>query len=300
MDREEMAGRVCLITGASNGIGKETAVGLAARGARVIMVARDPARGEAALADVRDRSASGDVELLLADLASLDEVRRLAREVRDRHDRLHVLVNNAGAFNSQRSETKDGFETTFGVNHLAHFLLTAELLDVVRASAPARIVNVSSAAHIGARLDFDDLQSQRHYGGMRAYGKSKLANVLFTYELARRLEGTGVTANAVHPGVVLTGFGRNNTGLMGLGFEVFHIFARPFLLTPERGADTTIYLASSPGVEGVTGKYFVKRVAVPSTPSSYDEATQKRLWEVSEQLVHQKAPAPESARAPAG
>ena len=300
MDREAMAGRVCLITGASNGIGKETAVALAAMGADVLMVARDPARGEAALADVRTRSGTSSVELLLADLASLDEVRRLARDVRARHGNLNVLVNNAGAFNSQRSETTDGFETTFGVNHLAHFLLTGELIDLLKTSAPSRIINVSSAAHIGARLDFDDLQSKRHYGGMRAYGQSKLANVLFTYELARRLEGTSVTANAVHPGVVLTGFGRNNTGLMGLGFEVFQIFARPFLLTPERGADTMIYLASSPAVEGVTGKYFVKRLAVPSTPSSYDEAIQKRLWEVSERLVQETASAPPATPAPAG
>ncbi len=299
MNREAMTGRTCLITGASNGIGKEAAVAIAATGASVIMVARDQSRGQAALDEVRRRSGTDGVELLLADLASLDEVRRLARDVRDRHDRLHVLINNAGAYNAHRSETKDGFETTIGVNHLAHFLLTMELLDLLKASAPARIVNVSSAAHIGARIDFDDLQLKRRYGGMRAYGQSKLANVLFTYELGRRLEGSGVTANAIHPGVVLTGFGRNNTGLIGLGFEVFQLFGRPFLLTPERGADTIIYLATSPDVEGVTGKYFEKRHAIPSTPGSYDEATQKRLWDVSEQLVREKTSAQTTAAAPA-
>jgi NAD(P)-dependent dehydrogenase (short-subunit alcohol dehydrogenase family) len=292
MDRTaEMAGRVCLVTGASNGIGKETAAGLAARGARVAMVARDRSRGEAALAEVRQRSGSDSVELILADLASLDEVRGLARDFRAGHDRLHVLVNNAGAFNAQRSETRDGFETTIGVNHLAHFLLTAELLGLLKASAPSRIINVSSAAHVGARIDFDDLQSKRRYGGMRVYGQSKLANVLFTYELARRLEGSGVTANCLHPGVVTTGFGRNNDGLAGLAFEAFHLFARPFLLTPERGAETSIYLASSLEVEGVSGKYFVKKQAVPSSPASYDEATARRLWDVSEQLVKEPATA---------
>ena len=280
-----MDGRVCLITGASNGIGTETAVGLAKAGATVVMVARNAERGEAALADVKQRSGSENVSLMLADLASLAAVRKLAREFGDRHQRLHVLINNAGAYNNVRLLTEDGFEMTFGVNHLAHFLLTTLLLDQLKASAPSRIVNLSSGAHSRASINFEDLNGEAKYGGMSAYGQSKLANVLFTYELSRRLDGTGVTANAIHPGVVKTGFGRNSSGAIGALFTVFQTVAGPFLLSPERGAETSIYLASSPEVESVSGKYFVKKEPVDSNTESNDAAVAERLWRVSEELV---------------
>ena len=281
-----MDGKVCLVTGANSGIGRETALALAKMGATVTMVARDPAKGGAALDDVKRASGNEHVELMLADLASLESIRKLATDFRAKHQQLHVLVNNAGSYNAQRSETKDGFETTFGVNHLAYVLLTSLLLDVLKASAPARIVNVSSGAHQGATINFDDLHGKDGYRGMGAYGQSKLANVLFTNELARRLEGTGVTVNSLHPGVVRTHFGRNNAGIFGALFGVFQVVARPFLLTPARGAETSIYLASSPEAEGVTGKYFVKKQAVPSNDVSYDAEVAKRLWQVSEAMVN--------------
>lgn len=291
MTSVDMSGKVCLITGASLGIGLEAAVSLAAMGATTIMVARDPSRGEAALQRVRARG--GDtVELMLADLASLDDVRRLASDVKAKHDRLHVLLNNAGAYNRQRTQTRDGFETTFGVNHLAHFLLTNLLLDTLKASAPSRIINVSSRAHTGGKINFDDLNATRAYAGARAYSQSKLANVLFTYELARRLEGAGVTANALHPGVVATGFGKNNPGIAGSLFGVFQVIGKPFYISPARGAETSVYLASSPEVEGVTGKYFYRRRQEPSNAASYDEQSARRLWEVSEEMVGLKTAAP--------
>ncbi|MCH7793298.1 MAG: SDR family oxidoreductase [Planctomycetes bacterium] len=280
-----MDGKVCLVTGANSGIGRETALALAKMGATVTLVARDPAKGGATLDDIKRESGNEHVELMLADLASLDSIRQLATDFRAKHQQLHVLVNNAGSYNAQRSETKDGFETTFGVNHLAYVLLTSLLLDLLKASAPARIINVSSGAHKGASINFDDLHSNDGYRGMGVYGQSKLANVLFTYELARRLEGTGVTANCLHPGVVRTNFGRNNTGIFGSLFVVFQVVARPFLLTPAQGAETSIYLASSPEVEGVTGKYFVKKQPVESNKVSQDIEVAKRLWQVSEEMV---------------
>lgn len=282
-----MQARTCLITGANSGIGKEAAVALASMGASVVMVARDRARGEAAAADVRSRSGSSSVDLLLADLASLADVRRLANDVRERYPQLNVLINNAGAYHSSRILTADGFETTFAVNHLAHFVLTNELLDLLRKSAPARIINVSSRAHFRARPNFDDVNCEGGYPGFTVYGQSKLANVLFTYELARRLDTADVIVNAMHPGVVRTGFGKNNDGAIGRLFALAHVVARPFFISPERGADTIVHLASSPDVEGVTGKYFVKRQAVPSSPASYDEDLARRLWETSEAMVAQ-------------
>ena len=285
MNSTSMNGKTCLVTGANQGIGKETALALARMGGTVVMVSRDRAKGEAALADVRSRAGNGSVELMVADMASLDSIRALAKEFRAKHAALHVLVNNAGAYNTHRSTTKDGFETTFGVNHLAYFLLTDLLLDLLKASAPSRIVSVSSTAHVGGKMNFDDLQAENGYSGMRAYGQSKLANVLFTYELARRLEGTGVTANVLHPGVVRTGFGKNNGGVVGPLFAVFQRVGRPFFISPEQGAETSIYLASSPEVEGVSGKYFTKCKDVPSNAISYDEDAAKRLWEMSEAMV---------------
>ena len=280
-----MDGRVCLITGANNGIGKETALALARMGATITMVSRNADKGEAALVDIRQRSGNDRVTLLVADLASLKSVRQLAQDFRNQHQELHVLINNAGAFNSQRALSVDGYELTFAVNHLAHFLLTTLLLDLLKASAPSRIINVSSGAHTRAEMNFDDLNAEAKYGGMSAYGQSKLANVLFTYELARQLAGTGVTANALHPGVVKTGFGRNNGGAIGLLFKVFQTVAGPFLLSASQGAETSIFLASSSEVDSVSGKYFVKKEPVQSSEASEDVAGAQKLWRVSEQLV---------------
>jgi NAD(P)-dependent dehydrogenase (short-subunit alcohol dehydrogenase family) len=286
-----MTGKTCLVTGANQGIGKETALGLAELGATVVITARDRAKGEAALADIKQRSNNGSVELMVVDFSSFDSIRQFASDFQSAHPQLHVLVNNAGAYNASRSVTKDGFETTFGVNHLGYFLTTKLLLDRIKATAPAHIVSVSSAAHDRASINFDDLQSENSYGGFRAYGQSKLCNVLFTYELARRLEGTGVTANCLHPGVVMTGFGHNNPGIVGGFFDIFHGLAKPFLLTAEKGARTSIYLATSPEVEGVTGKYFADSREKRSNAASYDLDSAQRLWDISEEMIAAGSPA---------
>lgn len=280
-----MKGKTVLITGASGGIGLVTAAELAAMGAGVTMVARDHAKGEAALAEVKRQSGSEDVELLFADLASLAEVRALAKDFAATHDALHVLVNNAGAMHTQRRETSDGFEMTIGVNHLAHFLLTNLLLDMLKATAPARIVNVSSHGHYGGWIVFDDLQLKRLYIPMFAYAQSKLANVMHAYELSHRLEGTGVTANALHPGLVSTNFGKNEGGAMETLVNTAQTITPWMFISAEQGAQTSIHLASSPEVEGVTGRYFDAKRSVPSSFVSYDRRTQQRLWDVSEELV---------------
>lgn len=277
-----MQGKTVLITGATNGIGKEAAKSLARMGAHVVIVGRSREKTQAVLNEIK--SSGGSVDMLLADLSSLDEVRRLATEFKSKYSRLDVLINNAGAFFTSRQESVDGYEMTFALNHLAYFLLTNLLLDVLKDSAPARIVNVSSDAHRGGKLNFDDLQNKANYGrgGFAVYSQSKLANVLFTYELARRLTGTQVTTNALHPGFVATGFGHNNGGLVSLMLSVMQRFVA---ISEEQGAQTIIYLASSPEVEGVTGQYFDKSKSVRSSNESYDEAAARRLWEASEQLV---------------
>ena len=249
-----MQGKVCLVTGATNGIGLVTARELARRGAQVVLVGRNLARCEAAVAQIRERSGNQQVEALLADLASQQQVRELARQFRDRFPRLDVLVNNAGGMWLRRETTVDGLEITVAVNHLAYFLLTHLLLDNLKASVPSRIVNVASGAHRKAALDFDDLMAEQGYNGWRQYCRSKLMNLLFTYELARRLQGTGVTANALHPGWVATGFGGNN----GWRGRVWQFVARCFALNAEEGARTIVYLASAPKVAGVSGGYFVR------------------------------------------
>ena len=283
---DQMAGKTCLVTGASSGIGLETAVGLAKLGASVVMTSRNQAKGEAALTHVKNRSGSDSVELMLVDFASLSSIRGFAEEFKMDHDRLDVLVNNAGGINTSRSETLDGFETTFGVNHLGYFLLTNLLLDAVKSSAPSRIVSVSSRAHIRPKgMNFDDLNSEQSFSGMGSYGESKLANVLFTYELARRLDGTGVTATCLHPGVVRTGFAQNNGGFIALVVKAFYTLGVPFTKSSAQGAETSIYLASSPDVEGVTGKYFADSAETPSSLASQDEEAQTRLWEMSEQMT---------------
>src|SRR5918997_5893140 len=255
--RGGMGDQICLITGATSGIGKATAMGLANMEASVMMVGRDRGRGEAAMAEIKERSGNASVDLILADVSSQKEIRRLADEFREAYPRLDVLINNAGVFRSERITTADGIEETFAVNHLAYFLLTNLLLDTLEAGAPSRIVNVASADHSNATIDFDDLQGEKGYTGAKAYSQSKLANVLFTHELARRLRGTGVTANCLHPGVVGTNLGSGVSG--ALGFLVRAL--RPLMKSPKKGAKTSIYLASSPEVEGSSGGYFVKKTA---------------------------------------
>ncbi|GLV60427.1 short-chain dehydrogenase [Dictyobacter sp. S3.2.2.5] len=280
MASTEMQGKVCLITGANNGIGKVTALELARRGAHVIMVSRNRAKGEEAQAEIKRESGNEQVDLLNADMSSLASVRQLAQEVKDRYPQLHVLINNAGAMYNKRQESVDGIESAFATNYVGPFLLTNLLLDLLKASAPSRIVNVSSTAHKMGKIDFDDLQSEKGYRPMAVYGSAKLALILFTYQLAHRLEGTGVTVNALHPGVVGTSFFGN--GLLGkLGKLV--------MLSPEKGAQTTIYLATSPDVANVSGKYFDKSKAVPSSKASYDEQAGQRLWQITEQLIEQKS-----------
>jgi retinol dehydrogenase-14 len=276
-----MDGKVCLITGATSGIGRATAMGLASMGASVVMVGRDRDRGEAALAEIKEGSGNTSVDLMLADLSSQEEIRRLADEFKQAHSRLDVLINNAGVFRSKRITTAEGIEMTFAVNHLAYFLLTYLLLDVLKASAPSRIVNVASGDHSNGTIDFEDLQGEKGYKGAKAYSQSKLATVLFTYELARRLEGTGISANCLHPGVVGTDLGSGVSGVFGLMVRAL----KPLMKSPEQGAETSIYLASSLEVEGLSGKYFVKKVEARSSDVSYDERLARRLWEVSAELT---------------
>jgi NAD(P)-dependent dehydrogenase (short-subunit alcohol dehydrogenase family) len=279
----EMSGRTVVVTGANTGIGFETAAAMAGMGADVVITARDPAKGEAAAARIRERHPRARVEAMELDLARLDDVRRFAKDLEARRERLHVLVNNAGLMLDRRTTTIDGFETTFQVNHLGPFLLTNLLLDRLKASAPARIVNVSSTAHHGARLDFDDLQSERGYAGMRVYAMTKLCNILFTRELARRLEGTGVTANALHPGTVRTGFGQE--GDTGGLWRIAWAIGRPFFLSPRQGARTSVYLASSPEVEGRSGAYYTRCRPSRTSRAAQDDEAARRLWEISARLA---------------
>jgi len=279
--RDYMYGKICMITGASSGIGKITALELAKLGATVVIVCRDRNRGEAARSEIQSTSGNQSVELLLADLSEQRAIRQLAQDFLQRYQQLHVLVNNAGVALNKRIITEDGLEKTFAVNYLAYFLLTHLLLDVLKASTPARIVNVSSNSQAFGSIHFDDLQGEKHYSIARAYCQSKLAVVYFTYELPRRLDGTGVTVNCLHPGQVATNMNYSVTGLFGLLGRV----VRPFALDPERGARTSIYLASSPEVEDVTGKYFVKCKQARSSRISYDEFVSQRLWKMSEELT---------------
>ena len=277
-----MTGKVCLVTGATSGLGQATAHALARLDATVAIVGRNPEKSAATVAQIKELSGNPNVDFLLADLSSQTAIRQMAQQFKERYQRIDVLINNAGAVFMQRQESVDGIEMTFALNHLGYFLLTNLLLDVLKASASARIVNTSSELHRKAHLDFGDLQNARRYRGMNAYHQSKLANVLFTYELARRLEGTGVTANALSPGLVATNLGMNNRGLSPL---MKRLVDRMMGISSEEGARTGVYLASSPTVEGVTGKYFVKQEAIPSSPETYDEAIAARLWKVSAELT---------------
>jgi len=276
-----MNGKTILITGATNGIGLVAARELARLGAQTVIVSRSAEKCAQVTEQIKQETGNAEVEFIAADLSTRDGVQRAAHEFKKRHTRLDVLLNNAGALFFSRQVSADGIEMTFALNHLNYFHLTILLLDVLKASAPARIINVSSGAHQGAKINFDDLQFKKGYSGMKAYGQSKLANVLFTYELTRKLEGARVTANALHPGFVNTGFAKNNGGFvkyaMGLLF--------PMQRTPEKGAQTSIYLACSPEVEGVTGKYFKDSKPIPSDPASYNRAAAERLWQVSLEMI---------------
>jgi NAD(P)-dependent dehydrogenase (short-subunit alcohol dehydrogenase family) len=281
-----MKGKTVLITGANTGIGKETAVGLAEMGARVVLACRNRAKADAAREEITRRANSDDVHVVDLDLADLDSVRACATEVLGRFDRLDVLVNNAGLQLGQRTTTKQGFEATFGINHLGHFLLTNLLLDRIRASAPARIVNVSSVGHHFARggIPWDDLQLERkRYRANEAYCVSKLANILFTRELAHRLPADHVTANAVHPGGVRSEFGSSED--MGRWYGAFMKFGGLFLISSKSGARTSIYLASSPDVHGTTGGYYVRRKPGRMSKYARDDDSARRLWDVSEKLL---------------
>lgn len=276
-----MQNKICLITGATNGIGRAATTALAQKGATVIVVGRDEERCQETVSQVKTQTGNPHVDYLLADLSVQAQVRGLAEDFRSRYERLDVLVNNAAMINFRRQLSADGIEMNFALNHLSYFLLTNLLLDTLKAGAPARVINVSSNSHRRKQLDFGDLELKRGYWAGTAYGRSKLCNLYFTYELARRLVGTGVTVNAMHPGFVRTNMAANNGWLV----RFFLPFVHRNSLTPEQGADTIVYLASSPEVEGLSGKYFVRRREVASDPVSHDESAAKQLWQVSEEMT---------------
>ena len=277
-----MTGRVCLVTGANAGVGKATATGLARMGATVVMVCRNLERGETAQAEISADSGSQDIDLLIADLSSQGSVRKLARTFTSKYPHLHVLINNAGTITRRRRITVDGLETQFAVNHLAPFLLTNLLLDTLKASAPARVVTVSSQVHSKSPLDFDDLRSDREYTASQVYRKTKLANILFTYELSRRLEGTNVTANCLHPGVIAT---KLLDDYMGGSHDAGFGSGESFGDSPEQGAAVVLYVASSPEIEGITGKHFHDNAVRETAPVTYDEEHARWLWDASAKLT---------------
>jgi NAD(P)-dependent dehydrogenase (short-subunit alcohol dehydrogenase family) len=285
MSSVNMTGKICLVTGGNSGIGKATAVGLTKMGATVVIVSRNKEKGVTAVTDIIAKSGNKNVELIQADMSSQNSIHNLAEEFKARHEKLHLLINNAGVYLTKRTTTEDGLESTFAVNYLGPFLLTSLLLDILKASAPSRIVNVTSDAHNGANIHFEDLQGEKRFSGWQAYGQSKLAMILFTHELAKKLEGTGVTVNSAHPGVVRTNFAKNNGGLIMLGFRFLGIF----FISPKSSAKRILYVATSPTSEGVTGKYFSKNHEARSSPESYDDDAARRLWQISEQLTNVSA-----------
>jgi NAD(P)-dependent dehydrogenase (short-subunit alcohol dehydrogenase family) len=276
-----MDGKIILITGANSGIGKATATALAEMGAHVVMMSRDLEKGEIARKEIIRISRNSSVDVMQCDLASMASIRKFATDFIARYQQLDVLINNAGIFTEKRMETADGFEYQIGVNHLGHFLLTHLLLDILKKSSPARIINVSSGAHFGGKIDLNDFQMEKRYSSWKSYARSKLANILFTYELAHRLSGTGVTVNCLHPGFVNTRFAFNRDSekpnpLMRL--------MKPFMIKPVTGAETSVYLAASPEVERTTGKYFARRKERSSSRASYDLIVAEKLWNLSKVL----------------
>src|SRR5690349_15691841 len=280
-DATSMRDKVVMVTGANSGIGKAASLALAKMGATIVMVSRNKERGEAARSQIMRESRNNSVDLLIADLSSLESVRTLASEFQKKYSKLHVLINNAGLFNQRRRVTTDGYENTFATNYLAPFLLTNLQLDLLKASTPSRIINVSSLGHYNGHINFDDLNLEKEYGGWKAYGQSKLALILFTHELAKKLQGTGVTVNAVHPGTVATNIWSRPFGPVGF------IMALPklFMTSPERGAETIVYLASSPDANGLNGEYLEKLKVKKSSDESYNEEIAQRLWDVSAKLT---------------
>ena len=278
-----MKGKVCLVTGANSGIGKQTAMELARMGANVVMVCRNEERGARAMSEIMRKTSSNSVDLMIADLSSQNQIRRLAHKFQDRYQRLDVLINNAGIAVDKREENSNGIEMILAVNYLAPFLLTHLLLDTLKISAPSRLINVSSFVHRWTKgINFDDLQAEEKFSAIQVYAQSKLAILMFTYELARRLEGTGITVNALNPGLVKTNLGHDLTGV----FKVLEKVLKSTLgITSEKGARTSIYLASSPEVEGITGQYFFKQKSKRSSRASYDQEAWLRLWEISEELT---------------
>jgi NAD(P)-dependent dehydrogenase (short-subunit alcohol dehydrogenase family) len=283
-------GKICIITGSNSGIGKETAIALARMGATIIMVVRDRERGEKARTEIVKQTGNASVDLMICDLSSMDSIRHFAEEFKKKYDRLDVLINNAGASFSKREVTSEGFERNFAVNYLGPFLLTHELLDLLKSSAPSRIINVSSGLAKNGKVDLDDLQSEKNYKGTKFYSPSrspgydnaKLMLMMFTYELARRLNGSGVTVNVLTPGFTATNLGRSSGSLVSY---IMFKMVRPMQQSAKKGAETSIYLASSDEVKDVTGKCFAKKKEVKTCPVSYDEELQKRLWDETEHML---------------
>lgn len=278
-----MQGKTVIVTGATAGIGFETARALAEKGAQVVIISRSPERCQMTAERIRSETGNARVHFIAADLSYTAGIQEAAYQFKRHYSRLDVLVNNAGAFFDRRMVNTDGYEMTFALNHLNYFLLTHLLLDVLKSSSPARVINVSSDAHRSASLNFDDLQNEKNYRGFQVYGQSKLCNVLFTYELARRLEGARVTVNALHPGLVATNFAANNGPLYALGMRLVSFLAK----SPQKGAQTSIHLACAPDVEGISGKYFTDSRAVKSSPASYDRSSAEQLWTTSLSLIGQ-------------
>jgi NAD(P)-dependent dehydrogenase (short-subunit alcohol dehydrogenase family) len=278
----EMKGKVCVVTGSNSGIGKETALALAKMDALVVMVVRNRERGEKARAEIVGQSGSKSVDIMICDLASMDSIRHFAREFKGRYGRLDVLINNAGAVFNRREVTNEGFERTLAVNYLGPFLLTHELTALLKSSAPSRVINLSSGLHKSGKIDFDDLQSEKKYGGMKVYASAKLMVIMFTYELARRLEGTGVSVNVVEPGFVATNLGRNTGSLRS---AIMFKMVRPMQISAKKGAETSVYLASSYEVKNVTGKCFTKMHETATASISYDQKLQEQLWNKTMELL---------------
>jgi retinol dehydrogenase 14 len=290
MTMNEMKGKICIITGSNSGIGKETAISLAEMSASVVMVVRDQERGEKARREIVKQTGNNSVDLMICDLSSMDSIRRFAMEFKRKYDRLDVLVNNAGAIFNKRELTSEGFEQTLAVNYLGPFLLTHELLDLLKSSAPSRIINVSSGLAKNGKVDLEDLQSEKNYAGTKAYARvrapvyanTKLMLMMFTYELSRRLKGSGVTANVLMPGFVATNLGKNSGSLSS---SLMFKMVRPMQVSAKKGAETSVYLASSDDIRDVTGKCLVKKKEVMTCPASYDEGLQKRLWKKTERML---------------
>lgn len=277
----DMNGKVCLVTGATDGIGKVSARVLAEKGAKVIIVGRNPEKSATVLAELKSSSGNENIDLLMADLAVMQEVRDLAEQVISHYDRLDILLNNAGGYFAKHELTSDGLERTFALNHMSYFLLTNKLMELLKSSAPARIVNVSSDAHYGVDMDFENLNGEQEYKAWKGYQKSKLANVLFTYELLKKVPAD-ITVNCLHPGFVATNFGHNIGGFFG---PVLKIAQRISAIDPEEGAKTSIFLCSAPEVKGVSGKYFYKCQPKTSSRESRNMDTGKRLWQISSDIA---------------